>query len=396
VNTVLQAYLTPVQYRRIGVGYRLGERLRKIGVLRPDAMLDQRPIFIASTESFDRHKARVNAYRAGLFAARENFREGSGIMDKKQYSLSRALVDVYERGIPGGIEAEMHAELARNWPFSGGGTSRHPSLYVPFSALGASQRDMQVSLPNYGFEWIGRRDIVIGADLLISPSIVRQAGATVLTGLKTGASNLVPKRLSSETLVSRQLLVQGTSFEMILRNDLSRAFAWTLDYMALVGRGPAFFEPLGILNDPNVIVQPILPPDFYTGLMTAREQVALEGVDMSSFGFITNASIERLFRTTPKIAAVGDTDTWTAAGPIYSSPKVAVDRVFFGAWQNMVFGLFGGGLELILDPYTYSMSGHVKITGHLFADVTMRLSRSFGYSDVITPFAERNGGKKVS
>ena len=123
--------------------------------------------------------------------------------------------------------------------------------------------------------------------------------------------------------------------------------------------------------------------------------VAEEGVDMTTFGYIGGPSVERLMRTTPKQAAVGDTDVWQAAQPIYSSPRVAVARIFFGAWQNCVFGLFGGGLELILDPYTYSMSGHVKITGHLFADVCLRLSRAFGYSDVVLPLAEKNGGRKV-
>jgi hypothetical protein len=231
----------------------------------------------------------------------------------KEYSLSRALCDIDSRGVPGGIEAEHHAELARNWPFPGGKTSRFPSLFVPFSALAPTQRDLQVSLPNYGYEWIGHRDIVLGADLLIAPSIVKQAGATTLVNLKgdtqvphvaaladpqftsetgmapntqlvTGASNLVPKRLTSETLVSRQLLVQGQSFEMILRNDLARSFAWTLDYMALVGRGAGFFEPVGILSDPNVIVQPVTTPTLYSDMQVMRELVAEEGVDMASFG----------------------------------------------------------------------------------------------------------------
>ena len=36
-------------------------------------------------------------------------------MDKKSFSLGRGIADVYTRGIPSGIEAEQHAELARNW-----------------------------------------------------------------------------------------------------------------------------------------------------------------------------------------------------------------------------------------------------------------------------------------
>jgi hypothetical protein len=73
VGADLKAFLTPVKfYQRIGVGYRLGERLRKMKVLRPDALLDERPIFIASVESFELHRSRIRAYRSGLFFAKQN------------------------------------------------------------------------------------------------------------------------------------------------------------------------------------------------------------------------------------------------------------------------------------------------------------------------------------
>jgi hypothetical protein len=346
-------------------------------------------------------------------------------MDKKSFSLGRGIADVYTRGIPSGIEAEQHAELARNWTLPQGGTSRFPSLYVPFEAF--AQRALGATLPNLGYEWVGRKDLLLGADLLITPSVVRQAGAIVASGLRgdtvipqttvslapafvgesapapltdltTGqAGPMTPRRLTSQTVVSRQLIIQGGQMlETLLRNDLTRTFAMTADAMALFGRGAAFNEPLGILANPGSIVQPILPPDYYGAMAVARELVALEGVDMESFAFIVGPSVERLLRVTPKLAGAGDTDTWTAAGRIFSSPRVDVNRLFFGSWSNMVFGIFGDGFSLSVDPYSFAESTRVLITCNLFMDIAIRMDRAFGYSDIVNPFMERSPVKKAN
>jgi hypothetical protein len=62
-------------FERLGVTFRFGMKLVDMGVLRPDAKYNGKPIFLATTESITQHKARVFAYRQGLFYAKENIRQ---------------------------------------------------------------------------------------------------------------------------------------------------------------------------------------------------------------------------------------------------------------------------------------------------------------------------------
>jgi Phage capsid family len=350
------------------------------------------------------------------------------VSDKKtvMYDLGTAIRQVVDRGTPSGLAGELHAELARDWPLRERETSFGSSLYVPFGAF--ARRDMQASLPNLGSEWLGKKDLLAAADLLATSSVVAKAGAIVATGLQgnttvpattalptplfvpetgaapvtdltTGQSGpLVPRRLSGQVLVSRQLVVQGgLMLETLLKNDLTRSFAMTADAMALFGRGAAFDEPMGVLANPGSVVQPIAGTDYYGAMMLARETVGLTGVDMEQFGFIVGPSVERALRLAPKFAVGGDTDTWTAAAPIYSSPRVSVARCFFGSWSNIVFGVFGTGILLQFDPFTFCDSGRILVTGNIFMDTAIRMAGAFGYTDIITTtFAERNGTRKAN
>jgi hypothetical protein len=56
-------------FERLEISFRFGSRLVDIGVLIPDGECNGKPIFLANLESINRHQARINAYRAGLFNA---------------------------------------------------------------------------------------------------------------------------------------------------------------------------------------------------------------------------------------------------------------------------------------------------------------------------------------
>lgn len=49
----------------------------------------------------------------------------------------------------------------------------------------------------------------------------------------------------------------------------------------------------------------------------------------------------------------------------------ANDNIYFGAWDHLVVGSFGEGLEILVDPYTYGASGDVRIVGTLCADAVV-------------------------
>jgi hypothetical protein len=71
----LPVYTTPVRYFRscLGVSYQFGMRLAKLGVLEPDAELDDgRPIYLLDSESIRKAQERIALYRRNAANAKFN------------------------------------------------------------------------------------------------------------------------------------------------------------------------------------------------------------------------------------------------------------------------------------------------------------------------------------
>ena len=60
-------------YSRLGISYGFGSRLRRLGVLVPDALMDNdAPLFLSTPESLECHRGRIRDYRAMVAEARNN------------------------------------------------------------------------------------------------------------------------------------------------------------------------------------------------------------------------------------------------------------------------------------------------------------------------------------
>jgi hypothetical protein len=275
------------------------------------------------------------------------------------------------------------------------------------------ERQLGATVPGGGAEWFSARDLFIGIDILLRPSIVRASGATLVLGLQgnnavpgvsglsgppqwtsengmapsvdlaTTAAEVRPFRLTSTTLVTRQLLIQGGDpLSAIIRHDLSRTFSSIFDYMALVGRGPGFNEPLGVLFTPGCINFPITA-NLYSDLLDIEELIELESVSLTTMGFITSPELKKRLRNTPKFAGAGDADVWSSITSPRSSPVVREQRIFAGAWELLLLCVWGQGFSITVDPYSRASSGTVVLTGELLGDVGIRLPRAFGFSDIV-------------
>lgn len=55
------------------------------------------------------------------------------------------------------------------------------------------------------------------------------------------------------------------------------------------------------------------------------------------------------------------------------------NTLYFGDWSHLVLGVFGGGLDIIIDPYTYSSQGAVKIVASMRADATVDSNDAFAF-----------------
>jgi hypothetical protein len=75
VNEELPTYATEVRFYRgvLKVAYETGSRLRKLGVLTPDAVCDDgRPLFLLSPESIQNARQRISQHRTRIARSRHN------------------------------------------------------------------------------------------------------------------------------------------------------------------------------------------------------------------------------------------------------------------------------------------------------------------------------------
>ena len=63
---------------------------------------------------------------------------------------------------------------------------------------------------------------------------------------------------------------------------------------------------------------------------------------------------------------------WEEVRNPQSSPEIIDNRSFASAWNNMAFCIWTKGAEVLVDPYSHSLSGQVRLVCTLLADVTVR------------------------
>jgi hypothetical protein len=346
------------------------------------------------------------------------------IQEFSGYSLSRALQQTLDHGEPSeGIERELHREevlkrreqgaasrlgLLGSMQAAGG-----QSLHVPLSVL---TRDL-TSGPYPPASWPtaatpGGGNLVPGSlrrySDLLSWSAVIQAGATVLesagenialadaTALppvewleEVGAitpgdptyqqKGLVPHRIAGCVSASRMLLRQaGPSLDAFFVAEIGRAISSMIDSALLVGN-PAVNPPIirGIRHTTGI--QPPINVGAGVGideLLEAEMMVELQNLPITSLGWITSPSVKRILKSQPQFASGGDS-TWTGLANPISSMSCPAGSAFYGAWEFLVLAFFGG-LDVVLNPYTQSLSGQTEIVAAMYVDSTLRFPAAFG------------------
>ena len=246
-------------------------------------------------------------------------------------------------------------------------------------------------------------------DLLRNASALDQAGATVLTGLtgnvaiprQSGAAtaywvaesgsptesqqtvdqvSLVPRTVAAYTDFSRRLMIQSSiDVENMVRNDLAQVIALKIDAAGLYGTG-ASNEPLGLKNTTGVGTE-----DFAADAPTFAEVVALESdvatanALLGSPVYLMNAAMRGNLKTTKKDAGSGIFIMENGEVNGYRgvlSNQVASNDLWFGNFADLIIGYFSG-LDLMVDPYTHSTSGTVRVIAMQDCDIAIRHPESF-------------------
>ncbi len=305
-----------------------------------------------------------------------------------------AVTAATEQRVYGGEGSQMPGEVYRSW----------------------AQRDINTSddAGAIGTEFLANGFI----DALRARSSVLQAGATVLDGLNadvkipkaTSASSagwvsseggntsesemvfssitLSPKTAGVFTEVTGQMMAQGTGagaigIENIIRNDILSSTTLLVDSSATGGTGSSG-QPTGLNGTTGVNSE---------SLATANTLTFADAVNMESLcladnavfgnaGYLLTSTQVGLAKQTVKESGQASyvmEDGFINGHRVYISNNTgpAGTAYFSVDWSQLIVAYFGAGPSLLVDPYTGSASGTVRIRVIMYADIGVRVPQAF-------------------
>lgn len=339
---------------------------------------------------------------------------------KHTYSVLRAMRCML--GIEkGGLELEVSQEIARR-------SGKNPEgVFIPWNlATGTERRDLNTSAGSGAIANILGTDLI---QILRNKMVLNSMGARVLTDMTGGTfslpkqtatttayyvaegtapntSNLTlaqvtwtPRTLGAVTNITRKFVLQtSVDAEAMARNDLAQMIAVELDRVALNGSGSGQ-QPLGILQDPNVPTVALgtnggLPT--WANVVNLEKQVAVSNAEFGKLGYITSNGGRAIMKQTPKVGSTFPVFLWEndndGEGMVNGRRAVATEQVpsnltkgsasgictaiAYGNWDSATYA-FWSGLDIMLDPYSGSSSGSLKIVALQDFDVQYRYESSF-------------------
>lgn len=342
--------------------------------------------------------------------------------DKKRYSVHRAIrlqAEIMDgkRSHYDGLEAEVHQELSKRRT-----GADHGGILVPWRLSDEEERTLGTIQPTGGATLVPQQVMPDMIDLLRSRALVLVAGAKLYPGLqgvvyfnkKTGAPtvawmdenpaadapqsepafgyvSLSPKTLIGQVQIPRQLLVMSSiDVEADVRNDLAIGHGLALDLGALHGKGTDK-QPIGIYSAADVLSHAVGGVPDLEDVTTMPALVADKNADLGSLSWMTTPLMAGVMKRTPVVAGY-PVFLWSGTyreGELGGYPARTTNQIsktlgagsehglIFANWQDLLVGMWGNDLEIVVDVLTKAARGQVLITSYSMGDTAVRRGESF-------------------
>lgn len=201
------------------------------------------------------------------------------------------------------------------------------------------------------------------------------------SNLELGQISLSPKTVAAFSEITRKLMVQSSlDVEALVRADLAKALALTIDKAGYYGTG-SDHQPLGIANHTgiNAVNFADVQPTF-AELVEMETQVALDNADVASMAYVGNAAFRGYCKTALKFPGVAGT-IWEPGNTVNGyrtevTNQIETGDVFMGNFSDLLVAMWGG-LELLVDPYSNSKKGRLRVVVFQEVDFALRRTQSF-------------------
>ncbi len=225
-------------------------------------------------------------------------------------------------------------------------------------------------------------------------SWINEDGSAEASAATFGQVPLKNKTISGRTQLSRKLLQQASiGIEAFARNSLLEAIGEGIDIAAFTGSGTGA-QPLGLFNTTGigaVTSGGTLDWAHIVALETVLDEANAAG---DSLTYVTTKPVRGMLKTTPHKSNVQGY-LWNADNTLNGYTAIASGRVpknLGGSKHGMLFGDFSqllvgswGVLDLLVDQYSSSETGAVKIVAFQDVDFAIRHAESFAAIKDIVP-----------
>ena len=375
----------------------LGQRTKNV---------DMAQEFIANSRSLDELRSAL-LEKMGVEEKPLNPKDAEiGMSDKERrdFSFIRAINALAH---PNSQEAQRAAgfelEVSRAAQQKSGKEAR--GILIPADVLGYGRRDLTVGSASAGGDLVAT-DLMSDSfiDLLRKALVLQTAGATVMTGLQGmvalprqsgGATvyhvaesgsitesqltvdqvTMQPRTIGALTDYSRRLLLQSSiDIENLVRRDLAQQIAIEVENQAINGTGASSY-PLGFLNVTGINTESGYTT--FADYVNAEAALSTDNALLGSLGYMMNSALRGTLKTTEKSATgtnanfIYEADNTINGYPAYVSNSMPNNTAVFANFSDILIG-FWSGLDIMVDPYTGSASGTVRVVAMQDYDVAIR------------------------
>ena len=277
-------------------------------------------------------------------------------------------------------------------------------LLIPADVLGYGRRDLVVGTASSGGDLV-QTDLLSASfiDLLRKSLVLQSAGANVLTGLEGmvaiprqsgGATtyhvaenssitesqltvdqvSLQPRTIGALTDYSRRLLLQSSiSVENLVRQDLAQQIAIEIENQAINGVGTES-KPLGILNVTGINTESGVAA--FSDFVNAEAALGTDNALQGNLGYLMNSALRGTLKTTEKASGTNGIFVYEGDNTIngysaYVSNSMPNSTAIFANFSDVLIGLWSG-LDIMVDPYTGSAAGTVRVVAMQDYDIAVR------------------------